>query len=331
MNPLYLLFHPDHYSSIVLQLSLESGSYFSKLPKELLQYLTNEFLDYLPNQTEGNELLSFLPLFLHNKEYPIARKLVNSLVENRSMTWSVWVGLHDTYHLEVAEKKKSLRQLKKFTDKNEDARRSNISENFIKKLSQEIISLSDTVVNMLINQFIPPNTPLSSFAQDSQSLHSDEIRIVLLKVIGDHLYNKWEVDRHSVNEERMIEFYQQANIIATKNLHPTNRISLMLNLSYGLSLYNIGQTEAATKLLSDTFHTAVEGLDCVCTEDSYRNATVVLQLIRDLLTIWTEVGEENDDYTTRYDEELAGFRVRECFDNLTIGRYTEEEVLSMID
>ena len=47
-----------------------------------------------------------------------------------------------------------------------------------------------------------------------------------------------------------------------------------------------GDHKAAIKLAKDTFDAAIEDLDFL-TEDDYKDSTLIMQLLRDNLTLWT--------------------------------------------
>jgi len=57
----------------------------------------------------------------------------------------------------------------------------------------------------------------------------------------------------------------------------------------------LGNPEEACKLAKKAFDEAIKDLDNL-TEDSYKDSTVIMQLLRDNLTLWTSDNEgENDD------------------------------------
>lgn len=79
-------------------------------------------------------------------------------------------------------------------------------------------------------------------------------------------------------------------------VHPT-RLGLALNFS--VYYYEVkGQPQNACNLAKKAFDEAIAGLD-ECNEEQYKEATNILQLMRDNLTLWQAEVEENDkDGTT---------------------------------
>lgn len=91
--------------------------------------------------------------------------------------------------------------------------------------------------------------------------------------------------------------YQAAMDIASKNLTATSPIRLGLALNYSVCLYEIVKEQSeACKLAKSAFDEAISQLDKL-DEADYKDATLIMQLLRDNLTLWTadeaEVEEEN--------------------------------------
>ena len=80
---------------------------------------------------------------------------------------------------------------------------------------------------------------------------------------------------------------------AAKSLAPTHPIRLGLALNYSVFLYEVQakQTEACT-LAKQAFDDAIAELDTL-DEESYKDSTLIMQLLRDNLTLWTsDEGQE---------------------------------------
>ena len=82
--------------------------------------------------------------------------------------------------------------------------------------------------------------------------------------------------------------YQAAMNIAQNDLTKGNPAFLGLALNYSVFLYEIiGQKEEAIKLADKSFKEAVDLLDELG-EDEYSEATLILQLLKDNVSLWTE-------------------------------------------
>ena len=82
--------------------------------------------------------------------------------------------------------------------------------------------------------------------------------------------------------------YEIADDISKNSLSPTHPIRLGLALNFSVFIYEIRQeTAKAVKMARDAFDEAIANLDDV-EDDFYKDATLIMQLLRDNLTLWTE-------------------------------------------
>merc|ERR1712146_317651 len=94
----------------------------------------------------------------------------------------------------------------------------------------------------------------------------------------------------------------QASDIATSQLTPTHPIRLGLALNFSVFYYEIlNSPDRACRLAKRAFDDAIAELDTL-SEDSYKDSTLIMQLLRDNLTLWTsdmqEEGEGDGEATT---------------------------------
>merc|ERR1712151_465334 len=81
--------------------------------------------------------------------------------------------------------------------------------------------------------------------------------------------------------------YEEATKVATKDLAVTHPIRLGLTLNYSVFQYEVlSQPEEACKMARTAFEDAIAELDNVA-EDSYKDSTLIMQPLRDNLTLWT--------------------------------------------
>lgn len=80
---------------------------------------------------------------------------------------------------------------------------------------------------------------------------------------------------------------------AAKSLEPTNPVRLGLALNYAVCKFEIlGQKEKACELAKQSFDDAIEKLDSL-SDHQYKDSTLIMQLLRDNLTIWST--DNNED------------------------------------
>lgn len=86
--------------------------------------------------------------------------------------------------------------------------------------------------------------------------------------------------------EKALVAYKDATDLA-KDLEATHAIRLGLALNFSVFYYEIlNSPPQACKLAKQAFDEAIANLDSL-NEDSYKDSTLIMQLLRDNLTLWT--------------------------------------------
>lgn len=125
----------------------------------------------------------------------------------------------------------------------------------------------------------------------------NEARVFYLKMTGDYYRYLAEFIADKGYEQKAAEYYKQAKEISDKVLDPTHPIRLGLALNYSVCFYEIlKDKKAACELAKSAFDQAISGLDKL-PEASYKDSTLIMQLLRDNLTLWTSESNQgaNDD------------------------------------
>merc|ERR1711933_76977 len=103
-------------------------------------------------------------------------------------------------------------------------------------------------------------------------------------------------DEKSKAAESARQAYEEASTVAGKDLAVTHPIRLGLALNYSVFQYEVlSQPEEACKMARTAFEDAIAELDNVA-EDSYKDSTLIMQLLRDNLTLWTSDQEEQQGW-----------------------------------
>jgi 14-3-3 protein beta/theta/zeta len=126
-----------------------------------------------------------------------------------------------------------------------------------------------------------------------------ESKVFYLKMKGDYYRYLAEVasgdDKTAVVGESQ-KAYQEAFDIAKEKMQPTHPIRLGLALNFSVFYYEIlNAPDKACQLAKQAFDDAIAELDTL-NEDSYKDSTLIMQLLRDNLTLWTSdtAGEEGE-------------------------------------
>ncbi|KAL0969339.1 hypothetical protein UPYG_G00225770 [Umbra pygmaea] len=117
-----------------------------------------------------------------------------------------------------------------------------------------------------------------------------ESKVFYLKMKGDYFRYLAEVacgDDKTTTIKNSQDAYQQAFDISKKEMDPTHPIRLGLALNFSVFFYEIlNSPEKACSLAKQAFDDAIAELDKL-NEESYKDSTLIMQLLRDNLTLWT--------------------------------------------
>lgn len=121
-----------------------------------------------------------------------------------------------------------------------------------------------------------------------------ETTVFYLKMCGDYYryLAEFKVDDETV-KKGADDKYKEALNVAKVHLEPTHPTRLGLVLNASVFLYEImAQPDKAQELAKDGFDKAIQKLDSL-SDSTYKDSTLIMQLLRDNLTIWSSNKEEN--------------------------------------
>ncbi|KAL3683095.1 hypothetical protein R1sor_001117 [Riccia sorocarpa] len=149
------------------------------------------------------------------------------------------------------------------------------------KIESEMTSICERILKLLESLLIPSAT-------------TAEAKVFYLKMKGD--YCRYLAEFKTCSERRNVvdntlEAYKAGQEIAFSELAPTNPIRLGLALNFSV-FYNeiMSSPGKSCDLARQAFDEAIAELDTLG-EDSYKDSIMIMQLLRDNLTLWTEGGE----------------------------------------
>ncbi|VVA96223.1 unnamed protein product [Arabis nemorensis] len=153
-------------------------------------------------------------------------------------------------------------------------------------IETELSKICDGILSLLDSHLIPT----ASLA---------ESKVFYLKMKGDyHRYLaefKTGAERKEAAESTLVA-YKSAQDIALADLAPTHPIRLGLALNFSVFYYEIlNSPDRACSLAKQAFDEAIAELDTLG-EESYKDSTLIMQLLRDNLTLWTsDINDEADE------------------------------------
>ncbi|XP_015263466.1 PREDICTED: 14-3-3 protein gamma [Gekko japonicus] len=215
----------------------------------------------MKNVTELNEPLS-------NEERNLLSVAYKNVVGARRSSWRVISSIEQKTSADGNEKK--IEMVRAYREK---------IEKELEAVCQDVLSLLD---NYLIKN-----------CSETQY----ESKVFYLKMKGDYYRYLAEVatgEKRATVVESSEKAYSEAHEISKEHMQPTHPIRLGLALNYSVFYYEIQNApEQACHLAKTAFDDAIAELDTL-NEDSYKDSTLIMQLLRDNLTLWTSDQQDDD-------------------------------------
>jgi len=153
------------------------------------------------------------------------------------------------------------------------------------KVEQELNNICTDILNLLQDNLINKAT---SVGAPEAIVFYQKMKADYYRYLAEFATDK-DKTTHSQNAEQA---YKAATNKATE-LAPTHPIRLGLALNYSVFLYEVQtKSEEACALAKAAFDDAIAELDTL-DEESYKDSTLIMQLLRDNLTLWTSDDEDN--------------------------------------
>jgi len=171
-----------------------------------------------------------------------------------------------------------------------DEKKVTLARDYKKIVEDELTKLCQTVLNLLAEHLIP-------------NANESESKVFYMKMKGDYYRYLAEV-ANAENKDAVVadshQSYEEATKVA-EELEPTHPVRLGLALNYSVFHYEIeGCPEKACKLAKESFDKAVAELDNL-DQESYKDSTLIMQLLRDNLTLWMSEQEDVEENATDKD------------------------------
>merc|ERR1712017_11724 len=161
-------------------------------------------------------------------------------------------------------------------------------------ISQEVFKLIDEVRDEIVERYV-------NGANKCQGEDDPEVIVFFKKMEGD--YNRYGAEITENQPAKKDEYkdaaknaYEFAQTTA-KELPSTNPIRLGLALNFSVFHYEIcDKKQEASQLAKEAFDTAIDHLDTLG-DDEYKDSTLIMQLLKDNLTLWNndELGGDDGD------------------------------------
>jgi len=228
----------------------EKSVYFAKLAEQAERY--DEMADYM--KEVGN-----IPQELSVEERNLLSVAYKNAVGSRRAAWRIITSI------EQKEKSKGNTQNAEFCHE------------YVGKVEKELDTICNTILTLLNGNLL-------------EKASSDETKVFYHKMKADYYrymaeFKDGDAKKQAAEDAR--KSYEEASQVAGTGLAVTHPIRLGLALNYSVFQYEVlGNPEEACKMARTAFEDAIAELDNVA-EDSYKDSTLIMQLLRDNLTLWT--------------------------------------------
>jgi len=247
----------------------EEAVYMAKLAEQAERY--NEMVDFMKKVAKTNTELSV-------EERNLLSVAYKNVVGARRASWRIISS--------IEQKEES---------KGNTTHVTRIKE-YRSKVEKELTDICNDILGLLDDHLI-------------KSASTGESKVFYYKMKGD--YHRYLAEFATGNERKdaaqnSLTAYKQASESAVQDLPPTHPIRLGLALNFSVFYYEVlNSPDRACSLAKQAFDDAIAELDNVG-EDSYKDTTLIMQLLRDNLTLWTSdmqgEGEEKQEETKGGDE-----------------------------
>ncbi|CAM8883741.1 unnamed protein product [Rhodiola kirilowii] len=161
-----------------------------------------------------------------------------------------------------------------------------VIKEYRQKVEEELSKICEDILEIIDKHLIP-------------SSNSGEATVFYYKMKGDYYRYLAEFKSDQARKEsaeQSLKGYEAASATANTDLPSTHPIRLGLALNFSVFYYEImNSPERACHLAKQAFDEAIADLDTL-TEDSYKDSTLIMQLLRDNLTLWTsDLPEDGGD------------------------------------
>ena len=199
----------------------------------------------------------------------VASQPIELTVEERNL-------LSVAYKNVIGSRRASWRVLSSIESKGEADKLQLISD-YKKTIEQELVDICEDILKIISNELVPRST-------------NEEGKVFYYKMKGDYhryLAEFQSGDVRKASSQEALTSYDSASTIANAELPPTHPIRLGLALNFSVFFYEIlNSPDRACHLAKQAFDDAIAELDTL-SEESYKDSTLIMQLLRDNLTLWT--------------------------------------------
>lgn len=185
----------------------------------------------------------------------------------------------------IGARRSAWRILSSLEDKVDDevktGKHKEIIEEYKRNIEKELKDICQEIIHLLKESLI-------------KSASEVEARVFFLKMKGDYYRYLAELEKKPKGTEACRDAKEAYELATTEaeQLAEVNPIRLGLSLNKSVFYYELlGDPTGACQIAKAAFDSAIAELDAL-KEDSYKDSTLIMQLLRDNLTLWTSEADD---------------------------------------
>uniref|UniRef100_H2ZEP2 14-3-3 domain-containing protein n=1 Tax=Ciona savignyi TaxID=51511 RepID=H2ZEP2_CIOSA len=186
----------------------------------------------------------------------------------------------------VGARRSSWRVISSIKQKEEEEKKVKLSEAYLTRIANEIEEICIDVVNLI---------DTSLLCRDDLDVES---KTFYMKMKGDYYRYVAEVspqDSKSGFADKANKAYDEAYTLCKAEMPASHPIRLGLALNYSVFYYEIlAECSAARTIAQKAFDDAIQSIDEL-PPNTYKDSTLIMQLLRDNITLWSSDMEDDDD------------------------------------
>jgi len=247
------------------------------------------------NDYEEGQLLNLAHIAETSERYVDMCAIIKKLIENKCKAiFPLSIDernlLSAAYKNVVGAKRQSWRTLQQSTFINLEKNQldyQQVIEEELEVVCMEVITLLHSLLEVT-NKNIDDT---DKYSDEKDKLIED--KVFYLKMFGD--YNRYLSEFRKDDEKvktNAENYYKEAVALAKDRLSETHPITLGLSLNYSVFCVEIlKRKEQACNIAKNAFDSAIDKLDTL-NDSAYKDATLIMQLLRDNLTLWTSESKQ---------------------------------------
>lgn len=249
----------------------ENYVFLAKLAEQAERYeeMVDNMKKVASTTSEGKELTV--------EERNLLSVAYKNVIGARRASWRIVSSIEQKEEQKLEQFLQQQKDLDNNSSNNEDKQQVTLISEYRSKIETELAQICDDILNVLDSHLIP-------------SASTGESKVFYYKMKGDYHRYLAEFSSGDVKQKTTddsLKAYEKASEIATAQLPPTHPIRLGLALNFSVFYYEIQNSpDKACHLAKQAFDDAIAELDTL-SEESYKDSTLIMQLLRDNLTLWT--------------------------------------------